>query len=379
MESFDIIVIGAGPSGSSAALAAAKEGVSVLILEEHAQVGVPLQCAEGLSRSTIKDYLEIKPEWTTVNLSGSIIRGPDGDEFKIDYPNVGWVLNRKIFDAELARMAVDNGAILRTNARAIHINDYQVVVNENNVLKKYRFKFIIGADGICSRVGTWFNIDTRLSLNEIEVCAEYFVENIKIDSGYTYLIFDHKIAPGGYAWIFPKSNSSANIGLGISPIKTEKKAKEYLDQWVSHDFPNCTIREKIFGGVPAKLLKHFSGENFFLVGDAARFTDPLSGAGIANGIKSGFIAGRNAVLKIKGKKAFYVKEVEKEILSEIRFHKKVRDIYLNLNEQDYRKIFQIGKEFFEGKTINDINTRDLVKKVILNLPYLLPFALRLLI
>ncbi len=211
------------------------------------------------------------------------------------------------------------------------------------------------------------------------MCAEYFVENIKIEPGYTYLIFDHKIAPGGYAWIFPKSNSSANIGLGISPIKTEKKAKEYLDQWVSHDFPNCTIREKIFGGVPAKLLKHFSGENFFLVGDAARFTDPLSGAGIANGIKSGFIAGRNAVLKIKGKKAFYVKEVEKEILSEIRFHKKVRDIYLNLNEQDYRKIFQIGRKFFEGKTINDINTRDLVKKVILNLPYLLPFALRLLI
>ncbi len=378
MEAFDIIVIGAGPAGSSAALTAAKEGLSVVLFEEHAQIGIPLQCAEGLSRSTIKGYLDIKPEWTAVSLKGSIIRGPTGEEFKIEYPNVGWILNRKIFDNELARAALSNGALLKTNAKVIKIENSVVYANENGRIKQYRSRFIIGADGISSNVGLWLGIDTRLGLNEIEVCAEYLIENIKIESNYTYLIFDNKIAPGGYAWIFPKSKTSANIGLGISPLLTRKKAKQFLDEWIKKDFPDGTIKEKIFGGVPAKILKKFSGENFFLVGDAARFTDPLSGAGIANGIKSGIIAGRNAVLRLKNKKDFFEKEIEKEILSEIKFHKKVRDIYLHLNEDDYKRIFDVGKKFFSGKIVTDINTHEIVGEVIKNLPSLLPICLRLL-
>jgi len=378
VESFDIIVVGAGPAGSSAALTAAKEGFSVLLLEEHPQIGIPLQCAEGLSRSTIKDYLDIKPEWTAVSLQGSIVRGPTNEEFKIEYPNVGWVLNRKIFDKELASLAVKEGALLKTNAKVIKIEDRTVLIKENGLTKKYNAKFLIGADGISSNVGFWLGINTRLGLNEIEICAEYFIENIKIEPNYTYLIFDNNIAPGGYAWIFPKSNDSANVGLGISPLIAKKKAKEYLDEWVKRDFSNGIIKDKIFGGVPAKILKKFSGKNFFLVGDAARFTDPLSGAGIANGIKSGMIAGRNAVLRLKGKKDYFEKEIEKEIISEIKFHKKVRDIYLRLNEDDYKKIFEIGKKFFSGKTITDINTREIVGEVIKNIPSLLPLCIRLL-
>ncbi|MEO0094340.1 MAG: NAD(P)/FAD-dependent oxidoreductase [candidate division WOR-3 bacterium] len=378
MESFDIIVVGAGPAGSSAAYTAAKEGLAVALFEEHPQIGIPLQCAEGLSRSTIKNYLDIKPEWTAVSLQGSIVRGPTGGEFKIEYPNVGWVLNRKIFDKELASLAISKGAVLKTNAKVVKIEDGMVEVNEYGKLKKYRFRFIIGADGISSMVGRWLGIDTRLGVNEIEVCAEYFIENIKIEPNYTYLIFDNKIAPGGYAWVFPKSKDSANVGLGISPLTAKKRAKEYLDEWVKSEFPSGVIKEKIFGGVPAKILKKFSGKNFFLVGDAARFTDPLSGAGIANGIKSGMIAGRNAVLRLKNKKDFFEKEIEKEILSEIRFHKKVRDIYLRLNENDYKNIFEIGKRFFSGKTITDINTREIVGEVIKNLPSLLPLCIRLL-
>lgn len=378
MSKFDIIVVGAGPAGSSAALSAAKEGVSVLLLEEHPAIGIPLQCAEGLSRSTIKDYLEIKTEWTSVNLSGSIVRGPTGEEFKIEYPNVGWILNRKIFDAEIAKMAVEKGAVLMTNSKVMGIENGNVIVKEDNTIKKYQYKFLIAADGMDSKVGNWMGIDTRLGLGEIEVCAEYLIENIKILPNYTHLIFDEKIAPGGYAWIFPKSNSSANVGLGISPLKAKKRAKEYLDEWIKNEFSEGIIKEKIFGGVPAKVLEKFSGKNFFLVGDAARFTDPLSGAGIANGIKSGIIAGRNAVLRLKGKKDLFEKEIEKEILGEIKFHKKVRDIYLKLDEQDYKKIFQIGKKFFADKTINDIDTRALVREVIINLPYLLPLTLRIL-
>lgn len=377
MKCFDIVIVGAGPAGSSAAITAAREGVSVLLFEEHPEVGIPLQCAEGLSRSTIRKYLEIKPEWTSVNLSGSIIRGPDRDQFKIEYPNVGWVLNRKVFDLELAQLAQKSGAVLMTNTKVVGVEESCVIVRHNGELKKFKFKFLIGADGIASNVGRWLGIDTRLKISEIEVCAQYLLENIKIEPNYTYLIFDQDIAPGGYAWIFPKSDSTANVGLGLSPLKTKKRAKELLDGWVKREFPEARIKEVVFGGVPAKVLKRFSGKNFFLVGDSARFTDPLSGAGIANGIKSGVIAGRNAVLRIKGKKDYFEKEIEEEILKEIKFHKKVREAYLRLKGDDYIKIFKLGKKFFSNQVITDINTRKLVKDIILSLPHLIPIGLKL--
>jgi digeranylgeranylglycerophospholipid reductase len=377
-EKFDIVVIGAGPAGSCAAFTAAQEGLSVLLLEEHSRIGTPLQCAEGLSRSTIKGYLDIKPEWISMNLVGSIARSPSGEEFRIEYPNVGWVLDREAFDPALAQIASDKGALLKTSSKATGIKGNTVHVEEGERTRQYDFRFLIGADGMASNAGRWLGVDTRLDLSEIEVCAEYLLENIRIEPGYTYMIFGNQYAPGGYAWIFPKSKNSANVGLGITPLKTARKAKGLLDDWVGREFPQGTVRKRIFGGVPAKVLKKFSGKDFFLVGDAARFTDPLSGAGIANGIKSGVIAGRNAALRLRGKKDFFEREIEKEVLSEVKFHKKVRDAYLKLNDKDYFAIFKVGKKIFGGKTITDINTRAMVREILLSAPRLLPIGLRLL-
>ena len=368
MESFDLIVVGAGPAGSTAAYTAAREGISVLLLEEHEQIGVPVICAEGISRSTIRPYLDIKREWVAQDLDGAIIRGPFGDEFRIEYPKCGWVLDRTKFDNALANMAKTHGAVVKISTKAIGIDSNEVITEQNGRRMNYRFKFLIGADGIASHVGSWLGVDTRLGLDDIAVCAEYLIDNVEVNERYASLIFGHKYAPGGYAWIFPKSKTSANIGLGLSPVKTKKKAKNILDEWVKKEFPDGTIKRKTFGGVPSKLFKKISGRNFFLVGDAARLSDPLSGAGITNGIKSGVIAGENAVRRIKGQKDTYYAEIKKEILREIKFHLKVRNVYWRLDDNEYNKIFNIGKKVFAGKTVDDINIRHIVKEILMLSP-----------
>lgn len=376
-ETFDIIVIGCGPAGACAAAAAAKEGASVLVLEEHDKIGVPLQCAEGLSRSTIKGWLDIKPEWIAAHLQGSIARGPEEDEFNIEYPNVGWVLHRKVFDPALAGIARAQGAALKLACRAVGVEGNTVQAIENCAPKKYRFRHLICADGIASRIGKGLGIDTRLKLDEIEVCAQYVLENIRLDPAYARLIFGNQYAPGGYAWIFPKSSDAANVGLGIAPLSTPKKAVAFLDEWVKREFPGARIRERIFGGVPAKILKKFSGPNFFLVGDAGRFTDPLSGGGIANAVKSGMIAGRSAVQRIRGKKDRFEAEIKKEILDEVKFHHRVRKAYLKFNDDDHRRIFKMGRNFFSGRTVTDINTRELVAQGLKALPHLIRLGIKL--
>jgi digeranylgeranylglycerophospholipid reductase len=377
-NAYDIIVIGAGPAGSTAALTAAQEGASVLLIEEHPAVGLPVVCAEGLSRSTIQGYLDIKPEWISQKMYGSVIRGPDNEEFKVDYPGCGWVLNREVFDPALSRLAESNGAVIKTSTRALGVSDSRLVVDEQGIKKYYTYKLLIGADGMVSRVGTWMGIDTRLRLHEIDVCAQYVIEHESITQHYTTLVFGEKYAPGGYAWIFPRGKNTANVGLGISPLKTKKTAKAFLDEWVQKEFPDGTILREIYGGVPAKMLPRLSGDTFFLTGDAARLTDPLSGAGIANAVKSGVIAGRNAALRLKGKRDYFRQELKREILNEISYHHKVRSIYVKLTDRELEDIFAVGRRIFENKTVRDISIRHIVKEVIFSSPRLFRTAFRLL-
>jgi len=378
-RSYDLIIIGAGPAGSAAAAAASEGSISVLLLEEHPEIGTPLACAEGLSRSTIRGYLDVKPDWIAQSLSGSVIRDPKGKEFTIEYPDVGWILNRKVFDPALAELAQQKGAVIKKSTKAVGIEDNAVIVREDGNMVNYGFRYLIGADGVSSHVGRWLGIETRLSLDEIEVCAEYVLSNIRVKPGYAYLIFGTRYAPGGYAWIFPKSTSSANVGLGLSPVKTREKPKFLLERWVKEEFPEAIIEERIFSGVPARMLKRFSGRNFCLVGDAARFTDPLSGAGIANGIKSGIIAGRNAVRVIRGQNHRLENEMKNEILDELEWHHRVRNIYLKLTDDDFEDVFKIAEKIFHGKTVSDINTRHLVKQILLFSPHLLRVGFRLLV
>jgi hypothetical protein len=172
-------------------------------------IGIPLACAEGVSRSTISDYLTIRPEWIANEIFGLIFHGPTGEEFKIKFPQLGWILNRPVFDA-------------------------------------------------------------------------------------------------------------------------------------------------------------------------ARFTDPMIGAGITNGIKSGIIAGRNVVLRLQGKKDYFEAEIKKEILDEITFHHKIHMAYLKLSNRDFAEIVRIGKKIFTGKTVDNINSRRLVKSILLSSPQLLRIGFKLL-
>ncbi len=378
-KDYDLIVVGAGPAGSTAAFTAAEAGISVLLLEEHSEIGIPLACGEGLSRSTIAGYLDVRPEWIAQSLSGSVVRDPSGDDFIIEYPNVGWILDRKKFDPGLARMAVEKGVTLKKNARAVGVDSSGILVSENGSKQKYAFKYLIGADGIASRVGAWMGIDTRLSLGDIEICAEYRLNNLAVKPEYAYLIFGSAYAPGGYAWIFPKSAHSANVGLGLCPAITSEKPKNILDRWIAREFPEARIEERIFGGVPACLLSEFSGSNFCLIGDAARLCDPLSGAGIANGIKSGVIAGRNAAKIIRGEKSNLKNEMQAEVINEIRWHYRARNVYMKMTDADLVRVFSISRKIFAGKQIDDINIRQLIKQIMLHSPHLLKLGFRLLL
>lgn len=325
LDAFDIIIVGAGPAGLTAARYATQNGAKVLLLERDAQVGVPVRCAEGVFQSNLKEIIDIPEDVKCSIVTGVNIYAPDGTLVEMQSPEAGFVLDRVKFESHLAQLAIHTGVILKTNADVIGVKRTSAVELEVSYLLHGQMQYdschiVIGADGVESRIGRMLGLDTTLSLKDIDSCAQYVVRDIPIQADRCCVYFGNDVAPGGYAWVFPKSDSSANIGLGMCAArKVHKTAREYLDDFIDKYYPDGKIESFIAGGVPiAKSLPHIVNDNVMLVGDAARQTNPLTGGGIEYSMQAGKMAGITAAKAIANKKYHkkalypYQKEWEKK-------------------------------------------------------------------
>jgi digeranylgeranylglycerophospholipid reductase len=149
----------------------------------------------------------------------------------------GYVLERRVFDKVLAKNAAKSGASVLTGACATG------VLRDNTCIKgikmhvagenyEVRSKVVIGADGIASCIGKWAGIDTTLRLFDVEACAQFLISDIEVDEDYYEIYLNNRIAPGGYAWIFPKGERRANVGLGILASKASGAVhKQKISRW----------------------------------------------------------------------------------------------------------------------------------------------------
>jgi digeranylgeranylglycerophospholipid reductase len=303
---YDIIVVGAGPGGSWAAKAAAEKGAKVLLLEKDREVGTPVRCAEGVSAAGLRLVCDPFPRGIANEISGVILVAPNGREVVVEgLQGFGYILDRKIFDYELSLMAAEKGAEVRTKAYVYEVihdgtngNGAVTGVRVQHLGKNYdvRAKVVIGADGIESRVGRFAGLRTFTKLKDMESCMQVTLANIKVDRRYIYLFFGREVSPGGYLWIFPKSDTVANVGLGISgDFARYKSAQRYLQEFIDRRFPGASAVYTVVGGVTcAPTLKQIVGNGVMLVGDAAHQINPISGGGIVTAMLAGRIAGRVA-------------------------------------------------------------------------------------
>ena len=301
----DAVVVGAGPAGSMAAKFCAKGGMDVILLEKKAEIGAPLRCAEGVSKSWL-DEVGIKPEpaWIRGDMKGAIIKSVKGTTYQLDESKagneVGYVLERHLFDKALARDAAKAGAkiMMRTSCTGVIIEDGKLVGIKAKSMGEeieIRAKVVVAADGYESQVARWAGMDTTLQLNDIDSCIQYRMCNLDVAPDYCEFIIG-SCAPGGYIWIFPKGEGIANVGIGVMGTKCTGKAdaKYYLDKWIAEDprFKDAQILE-IMGGFVSTLpgLDETTADNLVLVGDAARVIDPITGGGICHACRTGMYAG----------------------------------------------------------------------------------------
>ena len=299
---YDVAVIGAGPSGSMAARAAAEQGAAVVLIEEHPQVGLPVSCAEGLSLNGLRDAgIEPTPEVVSQEVASSRIYAPNGKYMELSLSGrVAYTINRDVFDRVLSERAVKAGAELMTGTKVTEVLRQNGVISgvfarQGGETLRIEAKVVIGADGYASTVrrtaglGKWYP--------DVVTCAQYKLGGLELEEPEVYDFYlGREVAPGGYAWVFPKSAEVANVGLGVRKIHTEPPIK-YLKRFIANDprFKDAEI-QLVNGGIcpVSGVLKKVVSDGLMLTGDSAGQLIPATGAGIHSGIESGKIAGEVA-------------------------------------------------------------------------------------
>ena len=287
-ESYDIVIIGAGPAGSSAAKAAAERGAKVLLIDRRQRIGIPVQCAEFVPLSIVR-HASFSPTCIMQRVEKMVTYLPNGTSYEMKSP--GYMLDRSLFDRELAASAVLSGAKISIGTKAVGLSPKGLVVERGSRRETIPSKVLIGADGVPSSVARFvgqFPLKTIAALQYEVVLSE---PRSHVD------VYFHKDYEGGYAWFFPKGRT-ANAGVGLVLSKASQLPNlldNFLDSLVKTKMLHgVQIVSRTGGLIPCEFHRKNLFENVLLAGDAAGHAHPITGAGILNAIVGGEIAGRIA-------------------------------------------------------------------------------------
>ena len=292
----DVLVVGLGPAGASAAAVAARAGLRVVAVDRRREAGRPVQCAEFVPALIGIDVGDLA---SSVRQSiASMVTFVEDDAADLTHPFPGKMLDRAAFDASLVRDAMAAGAQCRFGASVRRIaGDAVVTLADGTAIVAAA---LVGADGPRSRVGRAIGSVNVALVETRQVSVPLLVPHDATD------IFLSRSIPGGYGWLFPKGNV-ANLGAGIDPAHRDR-LKAIVAKLHRALVDDRRVGEKVLavtgGAIPVGGMlgvQHQLGSaHVLLAGDAAGLSNPVTGAGIAAAVYSGKLAGQAAAAVVQG-------------------------------------------------------------------------------
>lgn len=292
----DVLVVGLGPAGASAAAAAARAGCRVLAIDRRREPGLPVQCAEFVPALVGIEVGDLARSVRQAIGSMTTFVEDDAPDVHENFP--GRMLDRAAFDAGLVARARDAGADCALGVGARTLDDAQDAVLTD--ARRIRAGVIVGADGPRSLVGRAIGqrntalVETR----QITVTLERPSE--------TTDIFLSRDIPGGYGWLFPKLGLG-NLGAGVDP-EHKARLKSIVDRLHRDLAAEGRVGREVLaltgGAIPVGGIVGPTGSlgnaRVLLAGDAAGLAHPVTGAGIAAAVHSGRLAGEAAARTMAG-------------------------------------------------------------------------------
>lgn len=286
---YDVIVVGAGPAGGTAARYAARRGLKVLLVDKRKEIGVPVQCGEYVAHNEEAraifpgaDRLEdlMSAAYAVKEIDTPLIRiwSPQGRRY--DIPFRGFTVRRDRMDQGIAGQAVREGTELMTETTVRRVRGTEVVTNHGT----FHGKVIIGSDGPRSTVAQSVGLPWPVS-------APAMSATVAGDFGDATEMFFGNLAPGGYAWIIPKAGS-ANVGLGTWE-HFRGNLRALFERFVARQHLEPGKATGGFVPVMGPPSRTVAG-NSLIVGDAAGMVMATNGGGNNVAMIAGRIAGDTA-------------------------------------------------------------------------------------
>ncbi|MEA2054883.1 MAG: NAD(P)/FAD-dependent oxidoreductase [Candidatus Thermoplasmatota archaeon] len=329
---YDVAIIGGGPAGSMTARALAKEGYSVAVLEEHAEIGKLVSCAGLVTERVVK--MAGTSDGVVVNkIKGADVYSPGKKEIRIGGNKIhALVIDREKFDKEMAEMAIAEGAEYRCRWKAsdAYIKNGEIIVKGKEEVK---CKYLVGADGARSDVAKWFNFpEPKEYIYAMQATVPYKMQNESVK-----VFFGNNVAPGFFAWVIPEEKK-ARIGLGV---RKGYKLKKYFFKFLEMVEIGKTREGEINAGIiPVGLRNTFSSENVSLVGDAAAQVKATSGGGLYPGLLAAKILEKAIQKFLEGNGTYqYEREYMKDFGKELKKSMAMRKFFLRADDKKIDAIF----------------------------------------
>lgn len=374
LKSVDAVVVGGGPCGSFAAWTLAKQGAEVAVFEEHKEIGLPSHCAGHVSLKGLKRLRLRLPQKVFENqIHGAIFYSPSGFEFRVRRPSpVTCVLNRELLDKHLAELAMKAGAKYLTESRVNSLISKSRGVNKvsvrgRGVKETVVSNIVIDAEGCSSlllkrtRLQT---LDRSMVVNAIQAEVNE-VENVDVKMVEVYL--GRKYAPDFFAWIIPRKDGSAKVGLAVKTGDPRKYLKRFINK---HPIASKKLRKSRVTSVsmhPIPLggaIPKTYANGFLVVGDAASQVKPTTGGGIIFGLLCARIAGEVAYEAIENRDfserflSRYQLRWKRMIGFELAAMRRIRKSLNRLSDEQTDKIIGMCTRFGIAKSLERVGDSD---------------------
>ena len=356
---YDLVVVGGGPAGSSAAFAAAKNGIKVALIEKENSIAETVRTSGVTWIESIKEFGI--PENCYNPIKNFSFASPNNEVTISDSISTAAVLDVRKTYRWLSNEAKKKGVdiFVKTNINEVIKNEKNdiVGVSGTGIHGKIAFhsKVVIDATGFTSTIAKAMGFVTQWE--RFGAGAEYEAEVEKVDSETWWLMVGQEYTPAGYAWIFPLGNNIVRIGVGVGKPESDVDPTERLKEIIKKKLGPIKKLGKItpiefhYGLIPNDgLSRKTVFNNLILVGDTAGQANPLVLEGIRYAIKFGRIAGEVASNAIKNKKTDekslypYEENWRNAIESKINSAGKVQDRWIGLSDKEWDKELDIIKE-----------------------------------